>query len=71
MIQYSFERRLLQCRRYISMLMMPCSQLCFIWLSVDVLTSTASILHLVVISLDRYIGRVGFLFLSTMTGVMH
>ncbi|XP_023339462.1 flocculation protein FLO11 [Eurytemora carolleeae] len=31
------------------------SELCFIWLSVDVLTSTASILHLVVISLDRYI----------------
>ena len=29
--------------------------LCFIWLSVDVWTCTASILHLVAISMDRYI----------------
>ena len=29
--------------------------LCFLWLSVDVWTCTASILHLVVISMDRYI----------------
>ena len=29
--------------------------LCFLWLSVDVWTCTASILHLVAISMDRYI----------------
>ena len=29
--------------------------LCFIWLSVDVWTCTSSILHLVIISMDRYI----------------
>ena len=29
--------------------------LCYMWLSVDVWTCTSSILHLVIISMDRYI----------------
>ena len=56
------------CIHYLGVLVLPLSavyevvdswifgrHLCFIWLSVDVWTCTASILHLVAISMDRYI----------------